>query len=130
MVRYMELTNVSSSTTKNVTLSHALMAHGEKVVLQTAKVIVSGHDGTKCTANLLLDGASQHTFMTEQLAKHLKLPSKNRESLLISTFGDKKPQCMDTYVVQFTVLSKESLPIVLHGNVLPQINTAWTIVAD
>ena len=65
---------MSSSTTKNVTLSHALIARGEKVVLQTAKVIVSGNDGTKCTANFLFDSASQHTFMTEQLAKHLKLP--------------------------------------------------------
>jgi len=86
---------VSSSTTKNVTLSHALITHGEKVVLLTPKAIVSGNDSTKCTANVLLDSTSQCTFMTEQPVKHLKLSFKNRESLLISTFGDKKPQCMD-----------------------------------
>jgi len=48
----------SSSSTKNVTLSHALMAHGERVILQTAKVVVSGNDGTKFTAIMLLDSAS------------------------------------------------------------------------
>jgi len=45
-----------------VTLSHALMTQGEKVVPQTAKVVVVyGNDRTKVTGNLLLDGASQRT---------------------------------------------------------------------
>jgi len=48
----------STSSSKKVTLSHALMAHREKVVLQTAKVVVYGNDGTKVTANLLSDNVS------------------------------------------------------------------------
>ena len=40
------------------------------MVLQTAKVVDTfGNDGTKVTANLLLESASQCTFMTEWLAK-------------------------------------------------------------
>jgi len=109
----------STAPNENVTLSHILMAHGEEVILQTAKFIVSENYGTKFTANLLLDSSSQRTFMTENFARHLKLPSDTRKFLLVSTFVDKKPQYLDTYVVQFTVFSKESMPIVLYDNVLP-----------
>ena len=51
----------------------------------------------------------------------MKLPSQLKESLLISTFGDKRPQNLDIYVVKFTIATQETPPIVLHTNVLPQI---------
>ena len=115
-------TNVEpAAVANNVNLSHSLLACGEKVLLQTAKVTVLAEDGSRIFANLLLDSASQRTFMTDRLAKQLKLPLQQRESLLVSTFGDKKPQQLDTHVVKFTITSKENSPIVLHANVLPQI---------
>ena len=111
----------SVSVANNVNLSHSLLACGERVLLQTAKVIVLAEDGSRISANLLLDSASQWTFMTDRLAKQLKLSSQQRESLLVSTFGGKRPQCLDTYVVKFTIATQENSPIVLHANVLPQI---------
>ena len=54
----------------HVKLSHTLLVSEEIVLLQTAnlKVIVSGTNGCKISARVLLDSASQRTFVTEQLA--------------------------------------------------------------
>ena len=56
------------STSNNVSLSHALLTTGERVLLQTARVTICGSDGCKVSACLLLDSGSRRTFMTEQLA--------------------------------------------------------------
>ena len=92
--------------------------------MQTARVTICGSDGCKVSAYLLLDSASQRTFMTEQLARKLKLPSLRNESLLVSTFGGTRPQNLNTRVVCFTILAKDNPPIVLNANVLPQITGA------
>ena len=105
----------------HVKLSHTLLASGEKVLLQTAKVIVSGTNGCKISARVLLDSASQRTFVTEQLAKQLQLPLQQKELLSISTFGGKRPEGLDTYVVQFSISTKEGSLITLSANVLQQI---------
>ena len=105
----------------HVKLSHTLLASGEKVLLQTAKVIVSGTNGCKISARVLLDSASQRTFVTEQLAKQLQLPLQQKELLSISTFGGKRPEGLDTYVVQFSISTKEGSLITLSVNVLQQI---------
>ena len=105
----------------HVKLSHTLLASGEKVLLQTAKVIVSGTNGCKISARALLDSASQRTFVTEQLAKQLQLPLQQKELLSISTFGGKRPEGLDTYVVQFSISTKEGSLITLSANVLQQI---------
>ena len=116
-----ETSTESASVANNMNLSHSLLAGGERVLLQTAKVTVLAEDGSRISANLLLDSASQWTFMTDRLAKQLKLPSQQKESLLVSTFGDKRPQNLDTYVVKFIIVTQEIPPIVLHANVLLQI---------
>ena len=114
-------TNTNKSNDVNhVHLSHALLASGEKVLLQTVKVTVIGTDGCKITARVLLDSASQRTFMTGQLAKELKLPLQQKELLSVSTFGGKKPQSLDTYVVNFSITTKDGSLITLSANVLEQ----------
>ena len=104
-----------------MSLSHALLTTGEKVLLQTARVSICGSDGCKVSAYLLLDSGSQRSFMTEQLAARLKLSSLQRESLSVSTFGSKRSQNLNTHVVCFSVVAKDDPPIVLSANVLPQI---------
>ena len=49
-------------------------------------------------ARVLLDSVSHCTFMTEKLAKELKLQSEHKELLSVSTFGNKNPKDVDTYV--------------------------------
>ena len=58
-----------ASLANNVNLSCSLLACEERVLLQTAKVSALAKDGSKISANLLLDSASQRTFMTNRLAK-------------------------------------------------------------
>ena len=50
------------------------------------------------------------TFVTEKLAKELKLKSQCRELLSVSTFGAKNPHDVDTYVVNFNVMTKDNSP--------------------
>jgi len=48
------------------------------VLLQTAVAPVCCGDGSVISARILLDSASQRTFMTDQMAKLLKLPSQRK----------------------------------------------------
>ena len=66
-----------------MSLFHVLLTTGEKVLLQTARVIICGSDECKVSAYLLLDSGSQRSFMTEQLAARLKLSLLWRESLSV-----------------------------------------------
>ena len=58
-----------------------LIASGENVLLQTANVPIQMAEGTLVMESVLLDSASHHTFITEKLAKKLKL----------------QPQCKNCY---------------------------------
>ena len=88
---------VSNSLT---TTTPSLLASGERVLLQTATVLVQPPDGmASATARVLLDSASQRTFMTNNLAKQLNLRSEHQELLSVSTFGASKATDLSTYVV-------------------------------
>ena len=104
----------------NTVVSNTLLAGGEKVLLQTAQVVVC-KNGSKCQARVLMDSASHRTFMTEKMAKQLNLLSQRSESLSVSTFGTRKPQSIETYVVDFNMVAKDGLLIPLQANVLQQI---------
>ena len=95
-------------------MSNALLAGGGRVMLQTAQVVMCGKDGVQCQAHILMDSTSHRTFKTEQMAKQLNLLSQRVESLSLLTFGTKKPQHLDTYVVNFNIIVKDgsSLPYV------------------
>ena len=79
-------------------VTNTLLAGGERVLLQTAQVVVCGKNGVQCQARILMDSASHRTFMMEQMAKRLNLPQQRVESLSLSTFGTKRPQHLDTYI--------------------------------
>ena len=100
------------STSNNVSLSHALLTTGERVLLQTARVTICGSDGCKVSAYLLRDSGSQRAFMTEQLDTKLKLSLLRNESLSVLTFGGTKSQNVDTHVVSFSIVVKDGPPIV------------------
>ena len=110
---------VINSTT--VGSDQVLIASGEKVLLQTAYVPIQTAEGKLIKARVLLDSASHRTFMTEKLAKELKLQSEHKELLSVSTFGAKNPQDVDTYVVHFNVMSKDNSALPLQANVVHKI---------
>ena len=57
--------------TPAVNTDHMLLTSGERVLLQTAMVPICCANGSIISARILLDSASQRTFMTESLAKQL-----------------------------------------------------------
>jgi len=55
------------------------------------------------------------------MARKLKLQPQRKETPLVSTFGTKKPQNLETSVVKFSIITREGLYVILHANVLQQI---------
>jgi len=82
-----------------------LLISGEWVLLQTATVTIQAAYGSKILAKVLLDSASHRTFMTDRLAKQLKLNPQQKEILSVSTFAARSPQDVSTYVVHFNLLN-------------------------
>ena len=71
------------TTTVNSNTTPMLLASGEGVLLQIATVPVQNLDGSvTVTAHVLLDSASQRTFMTDRLASELKLISISAETII------------------------------------------------
>ena len=77
----------------SVGTDQALIASGEKILLQTAVVPIQTADGSATImAKVLLDSASHRTFITDQLAKKLKLTCDREELLSVSTFAARTPR--------------------------------------
>ena len=116
----LETTSGSQEPPANVT--QTLLASGERVLLQTAIVSIQNSEGNdEIKARVLLDSASQRTFMTNKLAQRLRLPSEHKEYLSVSTFGAVKSTNIETYVVNFKVKIKDGSYLLLSANVLKQI---------
>ena len=61
------------------------------VLLQTATTYAYGEDKTKkVTVNILFDGGSQKSFISEELKRKLDLKSERTEVLNLNTFGSEK----------------------------------------
>ena len=105
-------------TTVNSNATPMLLASGERerVILQIATISIQRLDGSvTITARVLLDRASRRTFMTDHLARELKLLSNYNELLSLSTFGAEKASNVDTYVVQFRVKMKDGSHMLISG---------------
>ena len=114
--------NDQSTDTVNSNATPMVLASGERVLLQIATVPIQSWDGSATViARALLDSATQWTFMTDHLAKQLKLVPEHRESLSVSTFGAEKASNIDTYVVHFRVKTKDGAHMLMFANVLNQI---------
>ena len=60
-------------------------------MLETAKAFAFGEDKSKgVMVNVLLDGGSQRSYLTEELVKKLSLDVNRIEKLNINTFGTEK----------------------------------------
>ena len=57
------------------------------------------------------------------MAKLLKLPSQRKETLSACTFRSQGPQSIDTYVVHFSIITKDGTQLDLQANVLNQITS-------
>lgn len=93
------------------------------VLLQTAQLhmINLTHPSNIVTARAVMDSGSQRTYITSRLRDSLKLPTIQRESLHIKTFGSS--ECRDTTcdVVEFRLLTKHDGTIPITALVVPHI---------
>ena len=80
--------------------TQTFVSFSERVLLQTAIVSVQSGDKTEIVSvKVLLDSANHRSFITETLAKQLKLTPQYKESLSVSTFAAKKPQDVRKYII-------------------------------
>jgi len=113
--------SAESVNSTSASFEQTLLISGERVLLQTATVPIQAADGSKILAKVLLDSASHRTFMTDRLAKQLKLNPQRKEILSVSTFAARSPQDVSTYVVHFNLVNKDGSYLQLHANVINQI---------
>ncbi len=80
------------------------------VLLQTARAIVYGEDETKkMKVNILFDGGSQRSYITESLKKKLGLKGERKETVNVNTFGTDKRIKNDCDVVSLKVEVENSV---------------------
>ena len=92
------------------------------MLLQTATVSLQTSNGrSSIKARVLLDSASQRTFMTSQLAQRLNLSLEHKEILSVSTFGAQKATDIHTNVVCFKAKMEDGTFMTISANVLSQI---------
>ena len=100
----------------------AIMASSHHVLMQTATATVKNVSGSSsASVRMILDSGSQRTYVTEKLARDLKLELNSSEKLTIVTFGSnqsKRIQCKPTKL-QLTL--KDGGIMVLDVSVVPDI---------
>ena len=77
----LEITQTTNNTS-NVAWSSGL------VLLQTARAVASGEDGSSMNIRILFDTGSQRSYVTEALCKCLRLDTVKKERLHLNTFGE------------------------------------------
>ena len=85
----------------------------ESVLLQTAQATVYGEDeGKKMRVNILFDGGSQRSYVTEELRKKLGLKGEKKETVNVNTFGTDKRIKYSSELVQINIeVDAEVVPI-------------------
>ena len=102
-----------------------LVATEERVIMQTATIdLKNGKDeenGIKQSVRALLDSGSQRTYISQDITDKLKLTPIDKNLLTIYTFRITKPKCIETPVVEVTVILKSGFTMKIKANVVPNI---------
>ena len=73
-----------------------MIASTNQVLMQTATVTVKNRKhNSSASVRLVLDSGSQRSYITEKLAKVLKLTLYQTEKLSVVTFGSSRPKSID-----------------------------------
>ena len=115
-----ELSNASLQTKET-----NLVATEERVIMQTTTIdLKNGKDeenGIKQSVRALLDSGSQRTYISQDITDKLKLTPIDKNLLTIYTFGTTKPKCIETPVVEVTMILKSGFTMKIKANVVPNI---------
>ena len=98
------------------------MASSSHILMQTATVVVKNFQGdTSEKIRLILDSGSQRSYITESVAKGLKLPLDSTERLSVVTFGTDKPKKIDCKLSKVQLCLKDKNTTTLNVTVVPNI---------
>ena len=93
-------TDVSNVQTKQEVTGLYINTNTE-ILLQTARATASRTDSGKSeNVRILLDSASQRTFISTELKEKLNLPTLGKEKLLIKTFGSEESELKSCDIVK------------------------------
>jgi transposase InsO family protein len=84
---------ISTSGQTGTAILHSTTHQKSNVLLKTAIAQVSSQDFSMATANILFDEGAQRSFVTEELAKKLKLKHTGSDTISLASFGGKSEQC-------------------------------------
>ena len=98
------------------------MASSRHILMQTATVMVKDlHGKLSAKIRLILDSGSQRSYVTESLAKQLKLPLDTTESLSVVTFASDKPKQLECKSSKVQLSLKDGKTMTLKITVVPNI---------
>ena len=86
---------------------NALLSSGELVMMQTATTDMSNPtNGQIQNARMLLDSGSQRTYISEALARKLKLKRGEESEIMVTTFRSEKPRKQPTTMTTIDIMLK------------------------
>ena len=101
---------------------NVLMSSEEMVLMQTAKGnVLNPANGMQENVRMLFDSGSQRTYITEKLARKLKLKLGEKSKIALVTFGSEKQTMLDTPSTVLNMELKDGSFIKLTANVIPSI---------
>ena len=100
-------------------------------MLQTAKAFVFGEDKSKgVMVNVVLDGGSQRSYVTEELVKKLSLDINRIKNLNINTFGREKFKKQKCSVVTVNIELVDSSKVAISALSYPVICSNISLDVD
>lgn len=110
------------SATCSVISENALLSSHEIVLMQTAYTRVRNPTNqSKQEVRILLDSGSQRTYITERLAKTLKLKKENEQEIRLVTFGSDKTKVIKTASTKVSIQLKDGKDMTITANIVPNI---------
>ena len=101
-----------------------LVATEERVIMQTTTTDLEKWKGWRKwnqIVRVFLDSGSQRTYISKDITDKLKVTPIDKNLLTIYTFGTTKPKCIETPVVEVTMILKSGFTMKIKANVVPNI---------
>ena len=113
-----EIQSISGAADPETTMT----ASSNQVLMQTATSTVKNIAGNSSTpVRMILDSGSQRTYITENMAKDLKLELNSTEKLMVVTFGSNQPKHIWCKPAKLQLTLKDGGIMILDVSVVPSI---------
>ena len=104
------------------TAEEAAVVGGSHVLMQTATATISDTSGNQSMPiRMILDSGSQRTYITEKLAKNLKLKLSPIEKVTVATFGSDKVKLIKYRPTKLQISLRDGSLMPVEASVVPHI---------